>query len=76
VTKTISLADEAYEKLFAAKRAGESFSDVTRRLAAQDAKSVLFDRTIRVDISDKEAEEWIRTIRRHRDESLRPRVGL
>jgi predicted CopG family antitoxin len=32
-TKTISLADDAYEKLKAHKREGESFSDVVRRLA-------------------------------------------
>ena len=32
-TKTISLADDAYEKLKAEKREGESFSDVVRRLA-------------------------------------------
>ncbi|MFW5964193.1 MAG: antitoxin VapB family protein [Natronomonas sp.] len=32
-TKTISLADDAYEKLRAHKREGESFSDVVRRLA-------------------------------------------
>lgn len=31
-TKTISLADDAYEKLKAHKREGESFSDVVRRL--------------------------------------------
>lgn len=76
MTKTISLSDEAYEKLIEAKRPSESFSDVTRRLAALDAKSALFDPTLRVDISDDEAEEWIRTIRRHRDESLRPRYEL
>ena len=33
-TKTISLADDAYEQLKAEKRAGESFSDVVRRLTA------------------------------------------
>ena len=32
-TKTISLSDDAYERLSAAKRDGESFSDVVRRLA-------------------------------------------
>lgn len=32
-TKTISLADDAYETLKARKREGESFSDVVRRLA-------------------------------------------
>ena len=33
-TKTISLADDAYERLKAAKREGESFSDVVRRLTS------------------------------------------
>lgn len=32
-TKTISLADDAYEALQALKRPGESFSDAVRRLA-------------------------------------------
>ena len=32
--KTISLADDAYERLLAAKREGESFSDVVRRLTS------------------------------------------
>lgn len=32
-TKTISLAEDAYEALLAAKRPGESFSDAVRRLA-------------------------------------------
>lgn len=31
-TKTISLSDDAYERLKAKKREGESFSDVVRRL--------------------------------------------
>ena len=33
-TKTISLADDAYERLKEKKREGESFSDVVRRLTA------------------------------------------
>lgn len=32
-TKTISLTEEAYEKLRAAKKEGESFSDVVERIA-------------------------------------------
>ena len=31
-TKTVSLSDDAYERLAAEKREGESFSDVVRRL--------------------------------------------
>ncbi|MGQ0535405.1 MAG: antitoxin VapB family protein [Methanobacteriota archaeon] len=33
--KTISLADDAYERLAAEKHAGESFSDVVRRLTGK-----------------------------------------
>lgn len=33
-TKTISLAEDAYERLKRAKREGESFSDVVRRLTS------------------------------------------
>jgi len=33
-TTTISLSDDAYERLKAMKREGESFSDVVRRLTA------------------------------------------
>lgn len=34
-TKTVSLADDAYERLRAEKRDGESFSDVVRRLTGR-----------------------------------------
>ena len=36
VTKTIHLKEEAYERLKAHKRKGESFSDVVNRLAGGD----------------------------------------
>jgi len=35
-TKTISLADDAYERLKRHKREDESFSDVVRRLTGED----------------------------------------
>ncbi|AWB27559.1 antitoxin VapB family protein [Halococcoides cellulosivorans] len=34
-TKTISLDEEAYERLKAQKKAGESFSDTVKRLAGE-----------------------------------------
>ena len=36
-TKTITLELDAYEKLKAAKKAGESFSEVVRRATIEDA---------------------------------------
>lgn len=48
-TKTISLSDDAYERLAERKREGESFSDVVRRLTAgvelRDYLGVLDDDT-------------------------------
>ena len=36
-TKTITITDEAYERLKASKRAGESFTDTVLRLTDDDA---------------------------------------
>ncbi len=38
MTKNISLADDAYDALHEAKRPGESFSDVARRLARESRR--------------------------------------
>ncbi len=40
-TKTISLETSAYERLKAAKRTGESFSDVVRRILGSREPSLL-----------------------------------
>lgn len=70
VTKTISLSDDAYEALLAAKRPGESFSDVARRLAALDRRNALFDPNLRLSITEEEAERILDNVYRWRDESL------
>ena len=48
-TKTVSLSDDAYERLAAEKRESESFSDVVRRLTEgvdlSDFRGVLSDET-------------------------------
>ena len=65
-TKTISLADDAYERLKARKREGESFSDVVRRLTdmtdLEKYHGVLSDETA------EELEEVVREQREARNE--------
>ena len=73
MTKTISLADDAYEALKAVRRPGESFSDVTRRLARDEALAALWDPTIPPVLTHDEAEELRRRTRAARDESREPR---
>jgi len=73
MTKTISLADDAYEALAAAKRPGESFSDVARRLARLAAQEALFNPDPRIEMTDHEAEAWKREIYDARDASMEPR---
>lgn len=74
MTKTISLADDAYEALHDAKRPGESFSDVARRLARKDALDELLDPDRPPLFTKKEADGLLRDVRRWRDESLEPRA--
>lgn len=76
VTKTISLSDEAYELLSKAKRPGESFSDVATRLAHREMQRRLFDRDLRVEMTEEEADAAKAAIYRARDESAEPRVDL
>ena len=73
MTKTISLSDDAYDALAAAKRPGESFSEVARRLARLAALDDVFDPTFRLD-TDPEA--WIADVRAARDRDRRPRKEL
>lgn len=75
VTKTVSLADDAYDSFAAAKRPGESFSDLARRLARLAAQDGLFRGSDEPPVwTDAEAEELKRRIYRARDESILPRV--
>lgn len=66
-SKTISLEDSAYAKLKAAKRPGESFSDVIHRVLA-DSKPSLTDFE---GLLDREAaEDLAKTIARMREEDI------
>ncbi|MHC1628235.1 MAG: antitoxin VapB family protein [Candidatus Nezhaarchaeales archaeon] len=61
-TRTISISEEAYRRLKALKREGESFSDVILRLTS---KSPLWD-LVNV-VSDEVANEIEKTIRENRE---------
>ena len=65
MTKVISLSDAAYSKLKAAKRTGESFSDVTLRVLKQKPLS---DFSGVWNISDEEATRIKEKLRRERKE--------
>ncbi|HLD04569.1 MAG TPA: antitoxin VapB family protein [Candidatus Nanoarchaeia archaeon] len=60
-TKTISITEEAYERLAARKESKESFSDVVNRLAGKDSWSDLIGI-----LSHKEAEELRKSVRETR----------
>lgn len=75
MTKTLSLADDAYEALALVKRPEESFSDLARRLARMAAQAALFEPSASPPVwSDAEATRLKREIGRARDESRKPRV--
>jgi len=63
-TKTISLDEEAYERLKAHKRDGESFSDVVKRIAGERSWT-----EVAGVLSDEEAEELEDAIEKGRDRS-------
>ena len=66
-TKTISLEDSAYGKLKAAKRPGESFSDVIHRVIGSREPSLLEFTKL---LDRKASEELARAIARMRDEDI------
>lgn len=67
-TRTISLADDAYEALSAMRRPGESFSDVVRRLTRTRSLTELSE-TVEPDAADAIAD----AIEANRDERIRRR---
>lgn len=73
MTKTISLADDAYEELSSVRRGDESFSDVARRLARAEKLRRLFDPSRKPLWTEAEAEEMVRKVRAWRDETAEPR---
>lgn len=76
MTKTLSLADDAYEALALVKLPGESLSDLARRLARLAAQERVFRRTSEPSVwRDAEAAALKRALYRARDESRERRVG-
>lgn len=73
MTKTISLSDEAYDALAGAKRPGESFSDVARRLARLAALDEVFDASFRL---QGDGRAWKDEVAKGRRSDARPRARL
>ena len=73
MTKTISLSDEAYDALSIAKRPGESFSELARRLARLAALEDVFDPAFRLE-GDPDA--WSRDVRVARKKDARSRKDV
>jgi len=65
-SKTVSLDEEAYEQLKTRKKAGESFSDVVKRLAGEQSWS-----EVTGILTDTEAEELEASITAGRSASTR-----
>ena len=66
-TKTISLEDSAYVKLKAAKRPGESFSDVVNRILGGREPSLLDLRGL---FGRKSVDQLVEAIARMREEDI------
>jgi predicted CopG family antitoxin len=73
MTKTILLADDAYEALVDVKRPGECFSDLARRVSKREALDLLLDLDVGLDMTEEEADERLRRTHNARDESMEPR---
>ena len=75
MTKTLSLADDAYDALSRVKRPEESYSDLARRLARLAAQERVFEPSDEPPVwTHTEADALKRTLYRARDESRKPRV--
>ena len=57
MTRQVALADDAYEQLSQIKRPGESFSDVVRRMVAQERRRMLMGVAGAWKMSDDEAKK-------------------
>lgn len=69
-TKTITIMDDAYELLARNKRKDESFSDVVRREFSKKG-SILDLAGAWSDLSDKDAEEMEKSIKKSREYTRR-----
>ncbi|GAD53875.1 hypotheical conserved protein [Halarchaeum acidiphilum MH1-52-1] len=70
-TKTISLDEEAYERLKAHKQEGESFSDVVKRIASERSWT-----EVAGELSDTESEELEALVEQGRSQSRTRRDRL
>lgn len=76
MTKTISLSDEAYERLAALKGPDDSFSDVALRLAEAVEQDRILDLAGAWDLDEAEREEMKERVRQARDRSDAPPVDV
>lgn len=69
MTKTISLSDEAYERLAALKGPEDSFSDVALRLAEAVEQDRILDLVGAWDLDDETADRMKQRVHEERDRS-------